>query len=152
MRKLQKDTAQACRVLKAIIHRIDSGFNAFHNRHDAPFVTIIVCLSWQKGKIHVLTLRYFIRYQHYWCWLSRQIRKSTLLVLTLQAHSEKQHCRCWQSGRIQKNSIAIFYLCSRKNQWILHRTANFRKSALSVCNVDSLILLILCENSRKLVM
>lgn len=43
----------------------------------------------------------------------------------------------------QENSIAIFYLCSRKNQWILHRTADFKELALSVCNVDSLIQLIL---------
>ena len=110
MRKLQKDTAHAFRVLKTIIHRIDSDFNAFHNRHDAPpFVTIIVLLSWQKGKIHVLSLRYFVRCQHYWCWLSRRIRKSTLLVLTLQAHSVNLHCNHWPLSQWKFIKINEFY-------------------------------------------
>ena len=74
------------------------------------------------------------------------------ILLANRVHSGKQHCWCWQSWQIQKNSIAIFYVCPRENQWILHRTADFRKSALSVCNVDSLIQLILCKKLGKLAM
>ena len=63
----------------------------------------------KKGQIHVLSLRYFVRCQHYWCWLSRQIRKSTLLVLTLQACAVNLHCNHWPLSQLKFIKINEFY-------------------------------------------
>lgn len=81
----------------------------------------------------------------------------------------KQYYENSQAKAFQENSIAdvgnpdtfrksalrssiIKPNCPRENQWISHRTDGFRKSALSVCNVDILIQLILCKKSKKLAM
>ena len=86
--------------------------------------------------------------------------ESVLQVLAMQLLSWHRHCWCWQIGNFREIGIAsvdiagifrksallawIFaHVKVHQNQWFLHRSAGFRKLALSVCNVDSLIHLIL---------
>ena len=97
------------------------------------------------------------------------LSENSFMKICQMKHFQKKHCRFWQIGCFHEISIAGVYnpgtspksalqfstfalVEIHQNQRILHRSIDFRKSTLSVCNVDFLIQLILCKNSRKLAM
>ena len=101
-----------------------------------------------------------------WCWLIGYFqangitdvdrlgafRITALSVLAIRVDSEKNIAGVGNPGTFRKSTLLFSIFepnCPRKNQWILHRTAGFRKSALSACNVDFLFQPILCKKSGK---